>query len=970
MAKRARVDEADGAPEALARATKAAINKHGWDELRLAYRTGRLRFMEGVGAKATAEITLLLQASAAERSHWQRFMDLVQPHLNSDWMKRLATWNNSGVVDDALLAQVQVICAFPQYANSALLRAYLSAVGKKVREYEETGQEPSWPLFATDEARARPYEYLCKHWGLSLKMTDKIATAEHWWGAQSSTRLRAYLEEGLHHLIQTDGHTVCGREQLLQWCMRQLEDCPKAALLNTLSEMLQEEQLVIGLRGANGRAAPQPNAPPDAIAYQKVYAQECAVAHAVAQLMSECPCHMFDDDGGETVRATLDRSFAATGRCSPDDAQWDAIRGLYNSTLAVLQGPAGTGKTDVVLRGLAELLLSGSDSEYANHGESSPTLRAAQSACDGSAGDMPTQRVCVLAAAPTHAAKQRLEGSLGVIQGAVPPDGQTPLLHQSRVLASWLCRWKPGWENCQLAKVILKDPPASMALLVDECSMVDLGTWHDLFEVLLGVRQKVPSLRIRCVLTGDHNQLPPVGVGAVFEDLYTCGVAPVFELRRVYRQEAKSILSMAELYTARCPTPYWTIKNGYVEQVLEPNDPCVLVKKLEASGLTKGIPGPEAKSSTVGAAVEPSEQWSETRRRALEALLSALQQVEASLGDAGISSEQIQIVTFTNELCYLLSSLWSRRSIEEAEQLLSSAESLLTEQPGKLGPLLAKRYPWKAGDAVVFKKNSHAFFKNNDTGIIVAPDSDEERSCHANAGAVSVLWTAPDITQRLLEDDEEDVLHVEPDSSSGTWRLTVRQQAVAPRAARTIHSVQGMGFDAVVYVLLKPSENLRANGHYTSITRARKKVCLLGDLAAFCNSQARAKDVRQTLLPALLRAILCQTNRYGQRTPQLPATELEKVVTQARNRAAHRTSLPQAVRLFIWNRHIGKEFREGPCAVCGQHIKIEHMHAAHVISVANGGTNHVDNLRPCCATCNLSMGVRNLDDFRREFFAQ
>ena len=54
MPKRARVDEADGAPEALMCATKAAISKHGCDELRLAYRTGRLRFMEGVGAKATA----------------------------------------------------------------------------------------------------------------------------------------------------------------------------------------------------------------------------------------------------------------------------------------------------------------------------------------------------------------------------------------------------------------------------------------------------------------------------------------------------------------------------------------------------------------------------------------------------------------------------------------------------------------------------------------------------------------------------------------------------------------------------------------------------------------------------------------------------------------------------------------------------------------------------------------------------
>ena len=90
-----------------------------------------------------------------------------------------------------------------------------------------------------------------------------------------------------------------------------------------------------------------------------------------------------------------------------------------------------------------------------------------------------------------------------------------------------------------------------------------------------------------------------------------------------------------------------------------------------------------------------------------------------------------------------------------------------------------------------------------------------------------ILWIAPDVTQRVLEYDDEDVvLHVEPGPISGAWRLTVRQQTVAPCAARTIHSVQGMGFDAVVYVLLKPSEYLRANGHYTSITRARKKyVC-------------------------------------------------------------------------------------------------------------------------------------------------
>ena len=113
--------------------------------------------------------------------------------------------------------------------------------------------------------------------------------------------------------------------------MKQLEHCPKTALSNTLSDMLQEDKVVIGLRGAG--EASQPDASPQALAYAKVYAQECAVANAVAELMSERPYNEF---GGraETMRATLDKSFAAAGRCSPDDAQWAAIRGLFNSTLA------------------------------------------------------------------------------------------------------------------------------------------------------------------------------------------------------------------------------------------------------------------------------------------------------------------------------------------------------------------------------------------------------------------------------------------------------------------------------------------------------------------------------------------------------------------------------------------------------------------------------------------------------------
>ena len=80
MPKRTRADRHDGD---FAPATRAAINRHGWEELRHAYQTGRLIFLEGVGAKVATEISLLLQSSPGakrEPNHWERLLHLVRPH--------------------------------------------------------------------------------------------------------------------------------------------------------------------------------------------------------------------------------------------------------------------------------------------------------------------------------------------------------------------------------------------------------------------------------------------------------------------------------------------------------------------------------------------------------------------------------------------------------------------------------------------------------------------------------------------------------------------------------------------------------------------------------------------------------------------------------------------------------------------------------------------------------------------------
>lgn len=75
-------------------------------------------------------------------------------------------------------------------------------------------------------------------------------------------------------------------------------------------------------------------------------------------------------------------------------------------------------------------------------------------------------------------------------------------------------------------------------LLIDETSMVDLILMHQ-------VLQQLPPNAV-LLLTGDADQLPPVGPGKVFSDLIESGLVPVARLTEVHRQaEGSAIVSNA-----------------------------------------------------------------------------------------------------------------------------------------------------------------------------------------------------------------------------------------------------------------------------------------------------------------------------------------------------------------------------------------------------------------------------------------
>jgi len=79
----------------------------------------------------------------------------------------------------------------------------------------------------------------------------------------------------------------------------------------------------------------------------------------------------------------------------------------------------------------------------------------------------------------------------------------------------------------------------------------------------------------------------------------------------------------------------------------------------------------------------------------------------------------------------------------------------------------------------------------------------------------------------------------------------------------------------------------------------------------------------------------------------------------------HKQSIPKVLKDLCWTTHVGDTVATTKCLCCGVHdIKMNNFHCGHVMSEANGGQLSVENLRPICAACNLSMGTENMDAFR------
>ena len=160
-----------------------------------------------------------------------------------------------------------------------------------------------------------------------------------------------------------------------------------------------------------------------------------------------------------------------------DETQLQAIETAGRSKIMVLTGGPGTGKSTVTLGILRSF--------------------AGQN---------------VLLAAPTGRAAKRLSEVTG---------REAKTIHR-------LLEFKPpeGYKRNE------ENPLEGDALIVDECSMVDVLLMYSLLRA-------VPDT-MRIILVGDVDQLPSVGPGNVLRDIIDSGVFPVIRLTRIFRQAAAS----------------------------------------------------------------------------------------------------------------------------------------------------------------------------------------------------------------------------------------------------------------------------------------------------------------------------------------------------------------------------------------------------------------------------------------------
>tara|TARA_B110000046_G_scaffold183836_1_gene220857 strand:+ start:1188 stop:3857 length:2670 start_codon:yes stop_codon:yes gene_type:complete len=490
--------------------------------------------------------------------------------------------------------------------------------------------------------------------------------------------------------------------------------------------------------------------------------------------------------------------------------------------------------------------------------------------------------------------------------------------------------------HAQTLASLLKEPTGAEAgaYILDEASMVDS---IDMSKLL--ARASKDGSRI--VLCGDPDQLRPIGAGSPFADLVAhcrrCGDARLCELTRVFRAESAELTSFANIYRSHKIADdmgeFWSFKTASRNNI-QPR-----YKDVVGTYFT------ENDDAVVRRFKEACEEYK--KRGAMERRILCV----AAKNDMCVHLHKVKREVFRGVACELALS---------------------------------------HGDQCIFKKNSN-YFKNGDAGYI------HELYTHPSVARGCRYYTV------LYIPDEEEVerlrhelkkpaydrcnldvefLHTQPQPQpDGVWLICVPEDSLSVGGCVTVHKAQGRGEDYCIVTATNESMHMsRSDWAYTGVSRAKQGVSLVGALNVF-NQHARPREnpPRDTILHRLLKDEVPQPLPPPETTPEMQtiASQLfgdlhEESRTEVEAGKTRRLKIRKAVRDAVWRRDChktpdGQCLMTASCCCCSIEIDKDHFHCAHIVSVFDGGTDAVENLKLCCSTCNESMGTMNLLAFQALF---
>jgi 5-methylcytosine-specific restriction endonuclease McrA len=128
----------------------------------------------------------------------------------------------------------------------------------------------------------------------------------------------------------------------------------------------------------------------------------------------------------------------------------------------------------------------------------------------------------------------------------------------------------------------------------------------------------------------------------------------------------------------------------------------------------------------------------------------------------------------------------------------------------------------------------------------------------------------------------------------------------------------------------------------------------------------KKQNIRSTKVPNAINDNKIESNSLSDSLSE-SSTKSAKIIISPKSEVVKtkgKQGIPSVLKKQVWSKYIGNHISTHKCLCCKiNDILMNEHHCGHVIPESKGGENTIDNLRPICSGCNLSMGSTNMIDF-------